>query len=110
MILSDFPHRVGNFVGVSKDIKRKFPNGRSFRIIIYCAYDAYGLIGPESNGIAILDEDEMHVVTDEIDKAGTGYYGPTEKQLKFFEQLCTMPWQEFKEVVNTSNRARIHLE
>ena len=39
---------------------------RTFRLAIYGAFNAYGLIGPERNGIVILDEDERAVLCDDM--------------------------------------------
>jgi hypothetical protein len=69
-------HRVGQYVGIAADIRRG-----KFRIIVYGALDAFGLIGPERNGVAILDEENRTVIADEIEHAETGYFGPSDAQL-----------------------------
>jgi hypothetical protein len=79
---------------------------RSFRVVLYGAYDAFGLIGSECNGIAILDEDHREVLTDEIAIEATGYFGPSESQVRVFETITGLKWAEFKEMVNTSRRRR----
>lgn len=86
-----------------KHFKRQ---GRNFRLLISGAYNAYGLIGPEINGIVILDEDNHRVVCDQIEKADSGYYGTTPAQKAKFEELMKMTWKQFRAFVNTHPRTR----
>ena len=97
---------VGPFTGVSADSKRTFKNGRTFRIIIYGAYNALGLIGSECNGIAVLDEDNRTVVCDEIATTGSGWYGANAEQKKTFKQLLKIGWEKFQEIINNHPRTR----
>jgi hypothetical protein len=64
-------------------------SGRKFRIVLYGAYNAKGLIGSECNGICILDDDLLNVVLDEHGKEETGYFGPSEQQLEVDPILWT---------------------
>lgn len=98
--------QVGPFMGVQFDKVKKFRNGRSFRIVAYQAYNAFGLIGSECNGVAILDEDKKSVVCDEIDKEGSGYYGLSEHQLKTAATIASMDWKQFRVFVNSNPRLR----
>jgi hypothetical protein len=63
-------------------------------ILLSGAYNALGLIGPEMNGIAILNDSRKGVVLDMEAQASSGWYpgfgGPTKKQQKRFEELATM--------------------
>ena len=103
----DFSTSVGPFTGISKDKKRKFKeNGRTFRLLLYGAYNAYGLIGPECNGIAILDEDNKEVVADELGKIGSGYNGPSQNQISLFNTMMALNWNEFVERINRTGRVR----
>ena len=104
-----YPNNVGPYTGVQYDKTVTFntPTGkRKFRFIIYQAYNAYGLIGSECNGIAILDEDNLQVVCDEISKQGTGWLGISPKQIKMAEGLIGMKWQDFQTFVNSHQRTR----
>jgi len=91
---------IGPFVGVHHDEVVTFKNGRSFRVITYQAYSAFGLIGPESNGIAIFDEDEMEVIVDEIAKETSGYFGISPAQARQWRVLTCMTWAAFQAFVN----------
>lgn len=107
-VMFDSSARVGPFVGVTHD-RRVIYGDREFRIIAYCAYNAGGLIGPEMNGVAILDEDNKVVVVDELCKEPTGYHGTTQNQIKFWDKVCSMSWTEFKDLCNNSGRSRINI-
>lgn len=107
-VISTFPS-VGPYTGVTRDKVIKFKNGRksrAFRVLIYGAYNAYGLIGSEKNGIAVLDEDNRSVLCDEIARESSGYFGPSDRQLESFASITSMPWSEFRELINAHDRAR----
>jgi hypothetical protein len=97
-------------MGVTRDkvIKFKINNkhSRSFRVIVFGAYNAYGLIGPEHNGIAVLDEDNRSVLCDRIAEESSGYFGPSERQLESFDNIAAMTWAEFRELINAHSRTR----
>jgi len=99
--------RVGPFVGVSRD-EIFTPEGgdRKLRMLLYGAYDAFGLIGSECNGVAILDEDNKQVLVDELGKADSGYHGPTRMQEAMFTGLRNASWEHIKDVINDSPRDR----
>jgi hypothetical protein len=79
---------------------------RHFRIITYQAYNAFGLIGSECNGVAVLDEDQHRVLCDEIGKESTGYFGVSQEQVKTAKWLASIKWGEFKHFINNHPRAR----
>lgn len=64
-------------------------------ILLSGAYNAYGLIGPEMNGIAVLNDTKKAVVVDMVCRETTGWYpgysGPSERQIDLFESLAEMP-------------------
>jgi len=103
----DLSKSVGPYTGVSRDLQVEFVEPRrKFRLILYGAFNAYGLIGSECNGILILDQDKMHVLCDEIEREGTGYFGPSSKQVETFEKLASMGWDAFRSFVNGHPRKR----
>jgi len=99
---------VGNYLWVSFDHALEFENGRKFRIIIYGAKFA-GITAPECNGIAILDNNREMVLCDEINKADTGYFGPTKIQICAYRKLFKMDWTTFCEFVNNHKRTRYQI-
>lgn len=100
------PKRVGPFMGVQDDCILTFPNGRSFRLVTYQAYNAQGLIGSESNGIAVLDEDAQRVVVDEIARQTSGYFGVSAQQKAEWTRLTDLSWPAFRKFVNSQPRLR----
>ena len=71
----DMAKTIGPYVGISKDEKKTYPNGRTLRYAIYGMYNAHGLFGSEHNGIVIFDVDKGRVVCDKINCAGSGTLG-----------------------------------
>ena len=83
----------------------------NFRVITYQAYNAMGLIGPEKNGIAVLNETEQNVLLDEYCKQSSGYFGMS-KIFDKAKQLCDMienNFDAFVELVNTNPRSRYEI-
>jgi hypothetical protein len=101
--------KEGPYIGISRDGKRTFENGRTIRFLIYGAYNAGGLMGSECNGILILDEDNKRVLADEICKEQSGYFGPSEHQIKSWGIFMICDWETLCDIVNNSNRARYPL-
>jgi len=101
---------VGQYAMVSLDKTLKFGR-RSFRVVLYGAYNAFGLIGPEKNGIAVLDEDSMQVVLDGHCPQDNGYFGPSDAQTAEWNRICGMDAAEFVEFCNShpENREPVSL-
>lgn len=78
----------------------------TFVLVLYGAFDAYGLIGPECNGIAVLSVDDGQVVLDEHYKETTGYFGPSERQKEEFDRLMGLGAEEFIRFCRTHPRTR----
>ena len=102
----DLVKSVGPYVGVSKDETKTYKNGRTLRFVLYGAYNAFGLIGSENNGIAILDEDNFLVVCDEIGKETTGCFGPSKNQQELFDAILDLSWVGLMPMLKTDPRTR----
>jgi len=103
---------IGPYIGVQYDKIVAFdtPTGkRKFRFLIYQAYNAFGLIGSERNGVAILDEDKKSVICDEICKQNSGWMGVSPNQVKMAEGLIGMDWENFKFFVNSNPRTKYEI-
>lgn len=96
---------VGQYTMVFRDKTLKFKK-RSFRVIVYGAYNAMGLIGTENNGIAVLDEDRMQVVLDGHCPQETGAFGPSGPQMDEWMRVCDMEALEFVEFCNSHPMSR----
>jgi hypothetical protein len=107
--MHQFTKSVGPYTFVSKEETRSFetPDGiRTFRFLIYGAYNAMGLIGSEKNGIAILDEDKVTVLCDEIAKEISGYQQPSPRALRVFDAFLEADWEMFQVFISRHSRSR----
>ena len=101
------------YMGVQFDQNVEFntTNGiRNFRVFTYQAYNAYGLIGSEVNGIAICDDDRKQLVCDGIASQSSGYCGASQFQFDEAERICSLQWKQFLGFVNSQVRCRYTLE
>ena len=98
--------QVGPYMGIQFDAILNFGNDKVFRVLISQAYNAFGLIGPEHNGIVVLDENKTSVLLDRHLEQSTGYFGASKQQIDFVRSLLTMTWKDFKAFVNSNPRAR----
>ncbi len=101
--------KVGPYMGIQADEVKTLDDGRRFRIILYGAYNAMGLIGSECNGIAILDEDQRLVLCDGIAQMDTGYFGASQGQRGVHDLLVGMNDSAFVAFVNTHPRSRYQI-
>ena len=97
----------GPYTGVTSMADRDFGSHGKFRIMIYAAFNAYGLIGPEMNGVVVARElDKYDIVFDGGAKADSGYFGASAKQLQLFDDLVAANWEQFRDLVNSQERLR----
>lgn len=80
---------------------------RTFTVLIAGARNA-GIIGPEDNGIVVLDEDNGCVVLDNHLEQDSGYFGPSRAQTREVERILAMPWREFMKFCGEHPRYRAH--
>lgn len=95
---------VGQFNFVWADKTVSFGKMK-FRVVGYCAYNAFGMIGTENNGIAILNENEKTVVTDSIHCCPT-YMEALPSQRAMFLAICDLNENDFKEACVHLGRSR----
>ena len=92
------PQHLGQYRHIAKQGTRKVGNV-AFRIACYGAYRAGGLIGPENNGIVVLNESAHRVVLDQHARQETGWYdnfgGPTPKLVQEFDRLLGLSDEAF---------------
>lgn len=94
------------YCGVSRKAALDFGEHGKFIVAIYAAFCAYGLYGPENNGIVILNDSERNVVLDRHYYQSTGYHGPSDGQVGEWKRICGMDWDEFRAFINVNSRAR----
>ena len=109
----NFQPNIGpfNFVTANKLISHGV-NG-AYRIVLYGAYNACGLIGSEFNGVGVLIEPKDGargaVVVDNLGCEPSGYGGPSQAQSDLYELICNEPWAQFQKRCNRSDRVRFKL-
>lgn len=70
------------------------------------AYNARGLIGPEANGVFVLNDEAKAVVTDQIEKQQSGYYGPSAAQIAEQKRIAALPAKQFRSFIEGTKRFR----
>jgi len=70
------------------------------------AYNAFGLIGTECNGIAVIDDQEKRIMLDQVCKVSSGYLCPTATQVKRLKELKELSVEEFTEWMEEQPRLR----
>lgn len=91
---------LGPYMSILADKTR----GR-YRLAIYQAYNAMGLIGTEYNGIVVLDNEEMEVVADNV---GVGTGVPAQHELLGALLRCSP--EEFAQAINSTHRVRHQID
>lgn len=99
---------IGPFEGVTGDKIREVGQEK-YRILLYGAYNAMGLVGSERNGIAVLSEDRSNVVCDELCCEPEKGSGATANQTEMFNKLLNCSETEFRTIINESARRRYNI-
>ena len=99
----DIPAGQGQsgYCGVSRKAVLKYGKHGQFMVVVYGAYCADGLFGPEQNGIAILDVNLYSVLLDRHEEQTTGYFGPNQQQVDEWDRIVAMEWEDFQDFVNS---------
>jgi hypothetical protein len=100
-------NRIGNYHYADGALRRRNVSGTDYVIGIAGAYNAFGLIGSEYNGIFILDDTNKRVILDEDTPQQTGYYGPSQAQWDRLEELTACSPEAFLETILTQPRSRL---
>jgi hypothetical protein len=100
--------KMGPYEMVRRQDARTFGED-TYRIVLYGAYNAMGLIGTECNGIVVMEETAttMDTIVDEIAKESTGAFGASHRQDEMFNTLMTADEATFRHLVNTANPSRL---
>ena len=80
--------------GYRKDLT--FDGGRSMILVAASAYNAGGMIGPEYNGLVVIDSDNNSIVLERHLSESSGSGGPSRTQSAEFERVGSMTdWRDF---------------
>lgn len=100
---------VGPYMYTRGDITRD----DGYRLVLYGAFNAMGLIGTEYNGIAVLDNNRMQVWCDNIGQQPSGWCyedsEPRQSTYDLFNRLAMLPTEAFVAEVNTYPRCRYNV-
>lgn len=102
-------HRIGNYLHADGALRSRIVDGTRYLIGIAGAYDAFGLIGPEHNGIFVLDDTNKRVVLDRHAEISSGYHGPSQGQWDALRDVMQMDAPTFTAFVNDNPRSRVTL-
>jgi hypothetical protein len=98
-------NRIGPYHYHDNMLAKKTFGERSFTVLVASAYNA-GIIGPECNGLVVLDDNHRAVLLDEHLKESTGYFGASARQQDEFKRVMAMEWPEFADFVRSNKRYR----
>ena len=99
--------RTGQYLHAHGAVRRRKVGRTIYLVGIAGAYDAGGLIGPEHNGLFVLDDTHKRVILDRhAENPAGGYHGPNKAQWAELKRVMTMPVQDFKIFMATNPRAR----
>ena len=100
-------NRIGNYHYADGALRRRTVRGVDYIVGIAGAYNAFGLIGSEHNGIFVLDDTNKAVIFDRDTEISSGYHGPSQGQWDRLEELMTCPEADFIAELSTNARSRI---
>ena len=99
-----FGKSFGRFIGVSRAADVPSPPRRAWRILLYAAIQSGGMIGPEFNGIAIVDAVTGDTLLENHFRVSSGYYGPPPAQSNEFSRLAALPLNELQDFLASFHR------
>lgn len=99
-------NRIGQYLHADDAVVRRTVMGTDYIILIAGAYDAYGLIGPEHNGIVVLDDTNKQVVFDQDTPQQSGYFGPSKAQWERLDEIAGLSTKAFLRLTLTHPRSR----
>lgn len=100
-------NRIGNYHYADGALRRRTVDGTDYLIGIAGAYNAYGLIGPEHNGIFVLDDTNKTVVLDRDTPQSSGYHGPSKAQWERLAHYCKCSDADFIDLIYDNPRSRL---
>lgn len=99
-------NQIGPFMYSDGAIRKRRVNGIDYIVGIAGAYNAFGLIGPEYNGLFVLDDTNKRVLADRIAETQSGYFGPSKEQWAELKRAMELPAKAFRAWIETSPRYR----
>ena len=104
---SGIKNKIGQYRYADGALAHRTVDGTDFVIGIAGAYDAFGLIGSERNGLFVLNDTRKSVVLDNAVPQSSGYSGPSDAQWAAFNDLVASDDAAFTQYINTHPRSRL---
>ena len=98
--------RIGNYHYEPGTLFSKRAGRQTYIIGFACAYNAFGLIGSEHNGIFVLNNTKKDVVLDEVMRLDSGFYGPSHDILVELKRIRDMTPSKFLRWIANDPRTR----
>jgi hypothetical protein len=99
---------IGPYMYADGALRRRKVGKIEYLIGIAGAYNAFGLIGPEHNGIFVLDNTHKRVVLDRhCENSQGGYHGPNKAQWSELERIMNEGPRGFNDFIRTHPRNRL---
>jgi hypothetical protein len=99
--------QTGPYMHAEGAVRRRTVNGVDYLIGIAGAYNAFGLIGSEHNGIFVLDDTNKRVVLDRDTEISSGYHGPSQAQWDRLKEFMTCAPKAFNNLISNHERSRL---
>lgn len=100
-------NRVGPYHYADGALRRRTVDGTDYLIGIAGAYNAFGLIGSEHNGLFVLDDTNKQVVLDRHAEQSSGYNGPSQSQWDALRDACKSSDTDFLHFIHNHPRSRL---
>jgi hypothetical protein len=100
-------NQIGNYMHADGAVRRRTVGDTDYLIGIAGAYNAFGLIGSEHNGIFVLDDSNKRVVLDRDTEISSGYYGPSQAQWDRLKEFMTCAPKDFINLISNHERSRL---
>lgn len=101
-------NQMGPYHYADGALQRRTVRGTDYIIGIAGAYNAFGLIGSEYNGLFVLDDTNKQVVLDRHAPTSSGYNGPSISQWAELEAVVkVMDDDDFLKFITTHPRSRL---
>ena len=99
-------NQIGPFLHADGAVRTRTVGKTTYKVGIAGAYNAFGLIGPEHNGLFGLNDTNKTVVLDRHAEELSGYHGPSKAQWAELEAWMTCSGQSFLARVAANPRNR----
>lgn len=100
-------NRIGQYLYADGALRTRVVGKITYKIGIAGAYDAFGLIGSEHNGLFILDDTNKRVILDRDTEEQSGYFGPSKRQWARLAEVVKSTDKAFLDLIHTHPRSRL---